>query len=590
MTSRRLSISPDVLYSLAMRTSSNIVSASTYDELLSYVGRVDVVVEVECNIVQKSRDVYIVTLIPAICRNCGYTTVTVSGSRCPRCRNILEPTGVPIQFKIRKARAILRDNYMIDVVLVDSACNVKGGRTRLRGRPALVSISRSDLVTKLVLYAIEAAEARRNVKANDNPLLRSVLSVQDWRRRLEILLEHVADYAGIVGLRPAILLLLCVVSGAHGPKPFRDDLEEPRRKRWWIHAAVLGNPGTGKSTLSSMLRNIVPHGKCILLSSGQAATLAGLGISAYAGEVTEGPFLLLDGGPEDFGVLIIEEAHTLPDRLINEIKDWTERGELTVAKGTVGIAGGLCRVATVLVANWRTMIYTGPESIPDFLRDQAMCDRIDIIVITAEDKEISSKILDILTRQEGVAVASADIIQDYILCARRYTPRVVNFDEIKRRVEEYATSLAVDFRSAGLYRSETRLKLSILRVAVALAKLSFTDITPDHVTYAAKLLETQLDYLAQSTLDSYSGYMQIFESLHRIEPSRSTVRNVAYMYMLHAGEFTVDNVVNHVCIELERNYYRCDRDYVRKIVEEYIDELHNSGRLLKVGYGRYRLL
>ena len=548
---------------------------STWDELTRHAQQ-HVIATV--NVIAKSRTPLRLTLHRVKCSKCEWEGVITSSDKpwCRFCREFLQiQETVSVRVTIGKVllKRGLREVCEVNSLFINDAENIRPGRRTVIAYLAWTPATRKSGLEEPILIVLREVVQVREVKVD----LATIMSeIPDWQERLAVLTDIVSQTFNIRGLRSHILLLLAQLVGAHGVSPFIED-EEPRQ-RWWIHGAIIGDPGTGKSTLSEMVREVTPYGKCILLSA-PAVTLPGLTVGQALGYPCDGALLVLDGATQDFGILIIEESHEIKLDILHHIKDALERGEFYRAIAGQPALGGTCRVSLLLVANYIGGIFRGPDSLPQWLRDPAFTDRLDFVLFTftPTDEEIY-EITRTMFRRVRSEVSSIDISR-YLEKCRLFTPSVINPEQVAERVYEKAKTLRAAYQDVGIYKSPVRLALSLARISIALAKLALVDLTPDIVDYAAELLETQISALTEAA----ARYVQS----HAIPASEYLIRKVLIdILRLRGGKATREELITEVCEMLERQFYKCDEYKVDKV----ITKLKHEGIIYEPELGKLALV
>ncbi len=553
-----------------------IPHVSTWSELRQYPQQ-HVVADI--NVVGRGRRPLRLTLHRVKCSKCGWEGTITSSDKpwCRFCRGLLQVQDtVHIELKVGKimvpnSKSNSSGMEELDAVFIDAARDISPGKRRV-----IAYLSWAPGKSKLeqpVLIVVREVHEKREVKVD----LTSIIEhIQDWRERLALLTDIVSQVFNIRGLRPHILLLLTLIVGAHGVQPFTED--DAARQRWWIHGAIIGDPGTGKSTLSEIVRKITPHEKCILLS-GPAVTLPGLTVGQALGYPCEGALLILDGGPSDFGVLVIDESHRMRLEVLHEIKDGLERGEFYRALAGEPNIGGPCRTSLLLIANYLSGVFRGVDSLPEWLRDPAFTDRLDFVLFTfTPTDEMTYDIVRGMLRRARSQVTPADIAS-YIERCRWYEPLVVSPDDVAEKIYENAKALRAAYQDVDIYKSPVRLALSLARISIALAKLALADLTPDIVDYAAELLETQISAVTEAV----SRYVQS----HTIPASEYLIRKVLIdILRLRGGKATREELISQTCEMLERQFYKCDEYRVDKVIQM----LKNEGIIYEPELGKLALV
>lgn len=230
-----------------------------------------------------------------------------------------------------------------------------------------------------------------------------------------------------------------------------------------VHTLLAGEPGTGKSVLRLWIVSKLGAG-----SASQRTTDVGLTGDARGDEITAGEL-----PKNDKGVLTIDE--------LDEFKPADRQGLLeSMSEGIVEIkAGGMsatfdarCRV----LACANTTDSFSPE----------LLDRFDFHIELEtpqgeERKEIAESQIETWFREkDGYAGVE---LQEYLRWIRPYTPA---FEQATRDKASSFIGSYIDLDQSG--EGGVRQDESIIRVAYTIAKLSRTDIRPEHIPRAMLLI------------------------------------------------------------------------------------------------------
>ncbi|MEM1804738.1 MAG: minichromosome maintenance protein MCM [Nanopusillaceae archaeon] len=263
-----------------------------------------------------------------------------------------------------------------------------------------------------------------------------------------------------------------------------------RKFRKNIHILLVGDPGTGKSSLLLKVHEIAPKSKFV---TGITATSVGLTASVRKDEILKGGWVLEAGALvlASGGIICIDELDKLSTEELQHLHEAMEHQTITIDKANIH-ATLRADTAVLAAANPKFGRWDRMKNISDQIDlPITIINRFDLIFILQDipdpnlDEKIAEEILGTL-KQKPTPPISVDLLRKYIAYAKKINP--VWTDKAIEKVKKFY----VDLRSMA--KGETipitlRQLNSIIRLSEASAKIRLSEIvTEEDVTIAEKLL------------------------------------------------------------------------------------------------------
>ncbi len=260
--------------------------------------------------------------------------------------------------------------------------------------------------------------------------------------------------------------------------------------RMHVNILLIGDPGTGKSTLLRTVAKLVPKSRYAVAT---ASTKAGL-----LGTVTkseEGRWILEIGAlpSASEGILCIDEVDRLSKDDVKALNEAMEHGTATLDKAGVHVT--LKANAAVLAAANPKFGRWDPnrELVNQIDIEPTMLSRFDLVFIL---RDVPNKEIDLLEAREILGknkventYFSKDFILKYIAYARTIKP------ELSDEAEIYIARLYADLRekTADTFPITKRQIQTIKRLATAIAKARLSDVvTKEDIDYAWEILQNSI--------------------------------------------------------------------------------------------------
>jgi replicative DNA helicase Mcm len=240
-----------------------------------------------------------------------------------------------------------------------------------------------------------------------------------------------------------------------------------RRNR--IHVLLYGQPGTAKSEVRNWVKDF--YGA---VGIGPTSSEVGLKGSAAGGDITPGALAMADGG-----VLVIDEADKFTRTELNALLEAMSEGKYEITKGGKNTTlNAECRV----IACANDISKFPPELIDRFDF------RIETTVPTRDvEKRITDTIYDGWFEEENKEADAAYKVRKYIEWVNLRKPKISKetMDVVKKIKNMY-----IDLRER---EPSVRQKETLLRVAVAIAKLNVRELRPRDYIEAITLVDPELN-------------------------------------------------------------------------------------------------
>lgn len=259
------------------------------------------------------------------------------------------------------------------------------------------------------------------------------------------------------------------------------------------HILIIGDPGTGKSSVLEFVSRIAP--KCIYVS-GESATSVGL--TAAAERDPDGEGWILKAGAlvlADGGLVALDELDKVPDEQRGGIHSSMEQQFVAIAKAGI-VSKFKARTAVLAAANPKLGRFdpnTSPAS--QFDLSPALVSRFDLIFVIkdvldeARDKKMAAHILighkaasemragttsAAVAASEILPVIDSDMLRKYIAYARKTVFPVLT-DEASEKIKAFYVELRHLGKEQNNFPITARQIEGIIRLAEASAKARLSD-------------------------------------------------------------------------------------------------------------------
>lgn len=302
--------------------------------------------------------------------------------------------------------------------------------------------------------------------------------------------------------------LLCLLAGG-----VQKDVEEDNMKlRGDLNICIVGDPGTGKSSLLRQLHNFVPRS---VLASGKMSTAAGLTASVVKDYETGGAPNIEAGALmlADKGICCIDEFDKMDGKDMSAIHEAMEQQTISISKA--GVQATLnARASVVAVCAPINNKYDPSKPLRNNLRLTApIISRFDLIFVLMDDRDQDHEICEHILKtyigdsyshpsSRGFSLSDSDL-WEFIRVARTVKPRLTS--AAGHRVSEFYTLMRQSDSVPGAQR-HTRMTVrqleSMIRLSEAVAKLHLSEeVTAQHVEMAQSLFESSVSKLKYKALE-----------------------------------------------------------------------------------------
>ncbi len=295
----------------------------------------------------------------------------------------------------------------------------------------------------------------------------------------------------VAGLWEHKIALLAQVVGSY-------DFDPLTKMRYTIHGIAIGEASTAKSLMARRICQILD--KCIM-TDGANTTIKSLtaAIDPETKQISIGPLAAFDGDPENFGLVVINEAQHLksPTELTIPLEDQ----QYTDVKG--GKTFSVKTRASVLVIMNPTGNYWDPghvlDNFPKGWQKPEVLSRYDFIAVFVSPRrltEFTSIVRTMLNRMTGKLPAPLiDELSVYIKSARKLRPKIT--DDVSEYIIEKMGELYNQWEQYEI-RVLPRTTEALVRLSMALARLTWSSVvTKQHVDIAYKIAIGLSEYMRE---------------------------------------------------------------------------------------------
>lgn len=303
-------------------------------------------------------------------------------------------------------------------------------------------------------------------------------------------------------------------------------------QRGRIHVLMIGDPGVGKSELLRFANVVFPRS---VYASGKGAS--GVGLTASVTKDSDGQWALAAGVMvlADQGLAIIDEFDKMDRDDRSAMHDAMEQGKIHIAKANI-VADLNARATVIAAGNPVFGRWLANRSLQENIDiPPALLSRFDLVWVLVDspnpDKDKSKVVSFNVTPPMDIKQ-----LRSYIMKARSFKP------VLRRELIESVASQWVDMRTTAFAKGgmlTLRSLYSILRIAVALAKLDFSqEVTSDHVNSAMDMFKRsakQLGMIDDAAIDEMQlvglpsnvreKALAMFDVLHTLQESSDDYRN-----------------------------------------------------------------
>lgn len=338
------------------------------------------------------------------------------------------------------------------------------------------------------------------------------------------------------------------------------------KKRDMIHILLVGDPGTGKSTILRNVKKIYPK---TVYVSGSAAS--GRGLTAIAERdpdtgnyvIKAGALVLASGG-----IALLDEIDKIAKSEAGLLNEAMEHGSVSVSK-----AGRVmtlkANTSIIAAANPKLGKFDSAGEIYEQIDiDKTVLSRFDLVFAIQEDttsmftKNAMMRVIDTISSEKDT--------DGFLIKYIAYTKdRKV---EITDEAREYLLEVGTDLFSSSNFKGATMRQFeSLVRLATAHAKLKLhtqlekedIDIAKDLMERAISSISSELDFMAQMT---------------KMSTSKRALAQGILEYARGVETFTLEDLLNRFSgIETTR-------------VEEVLSDIKRDGDILEVRPGIYKIV
>ncbi|MFB6217608.1 MAG: minichromosome maintenance protein MCM [Halobacteriaceae archaeon] len=374
------------------------------------------------------------------------------------------------------------------------------------------------------------------------------------------------------------------------------ELASGARTRGDSHILLLGDPGSGKSSLLKYMEAIAPRAT---YSSAKGASAAGLTAAAVADEFGGGKWMLEPGAMvvANGGIACLDELDKMQEDAVESLHEALEDQRVSINKA--GINTQLPAKTAVLAAgNPKYGRFDPNEPYAEQIDlDPALISRFDLIFMLDDqpdqdhDREVAEHMIE--TRIAAVAEDEADtqaspaLVSDLVrswaaLAKQEVQPRITD-EAVKEHLTEYYVSLREEGAGADSAIPLTARNLeAILRLAEASARVRLSDeVTMGDAERAISLVERSMRDVGVDEDGNLDADIIETGSSKAMDDRRKTLR--AYIDEIDREDSEAGGA--HVNDVLDR---MVEGGYDRDTIEHDIKHLKQQGEIYEMGADRIR--
>jgi MoxR-like ATPase len=269
-----------------------------------------------------------------------------------------------------------------------------------------------------------------------------------------------------------------------------------------VHAMLVGNASTGKTTLAYEMHRVWPKSAIIEVTHSTETSMVVAYVpdeGGHSGGLMVGPLPLLHGDYFDFGIAFLNEAQNLkePQKLI-PILDGSEIS-ITKAGRSIKVRA---QVSMVFLMNPVLDSWDPSNPMANFPRNfsSAFLSRIDVIAVLyppSGEEEVREVTRVIREKYRGLRTDYA-VLRSIIRYARSLNPK--ERSDVEKYVEDVIVDLYNKYSSKGLPFLPRTIE-AVMRLIYAFARLTLQpEITKETVDFAAENIKSWLDAMSNPAL------------------------------------------------------------------------------------------
>lgn len=299
------------------------------------------------------------------------------------------------------------------------------------------------------------------------------------------------------------------------------------RDRGDSHILLLGDPGTGKSTLLQAVEEIAPRST---YASGKGASAAGLTAAAVPDDFGDSKWSLEAGAlvQADKGIACIDEIDKVDESAVSSLHDALESQRVTINKASFSNVHLNARTAVLAAGNPKYGRFDEAEPIPDQIEmSPTLLSRFDLIftVEDAPDDERDREVVDHMVSGRRAAIdamngnasdealeaiqpaVDPELLRAWVAMAKQEVePRIVD-DKVQEHLRDYFTEIRSMGGDGHAIPITFRQLEAIERLAEASARVRLSDVVEiQDVKRAVQLVSRSMKDVG---MDPSSGEMDV---------------------------------------------------------------------------------